>query len=287
MQRPAIHPGRTPAPAPAPATTRPASTAAKTGLAARAATPPAAPSPLDGVPTAAHRAALRDSSGAGGGLTRPSVRNSATMSREGELVRFNTQEVSQHKTRSQIFSLIVVAERLEQAWVDNKISADEYDTRCSDLIAKFNAAKRAFPSDIGKFAEEFRVSPKHGYTSGFNRLVVVGLPGTKERHVLTADDQKRQAKFSGACTAGFITLLDAINLGQKTPEDLLPVAQDLHNNLGRIEGLQSGFAFRDELEEWTRKMHAMNALTPLSEDNLAKLKLQVDLGYTAFHRHFE
>jgi VPS28 protein len=289
QQRPAIYPGRTLVPAPAPAATRPAPLAAeKPRQAARTATPPAPHSLLDGVPTAACRKEMRDAASAEGLFVRPRARSSGgNMSRDGELVRFNTQQISQHKTRSQIFSLIVVAERLEQAWVDNKISAEEYDTRCSDLIAKFNAAKRAYPSDIGKFAEEFRVSPKHGYTSGFNRLVVVGLPGTKERHVLTADDQKRQAKFSGACTAGFITLLDAINLGQKTPEDLLPVAQELHNNLGRIEGLQTGFAFRNELEEWTRKMYAMNALTPMSEDSLAKLKLQVDLGYNAFGRHFD
>jgi hypothetical protein len=230
---------------------------------------------------------MREAAGTGGGMSRMPAGMSVPRSREGELVRFNTQEVSGHKTRAQIFSLIVVADRLEQAWVDNKISAEEYETRCVDLIAKFNAAKRAFPSDIGRFAEEYRVSPKHGYTLGYSRLVVVGLPGTREKHVLTADDQKRQAKHAGACTAGFITLLDAISLGQRTPEALLPVAQELHGNLGRIEGLQNDFAFRNLLGEWTRKMHAMNALAPMLEDDIAELKLQVELGYSAFHNHFE
>jgi ESCRT-I complex subunit VPS28 len=243
--------------------------------------------PLDGVPTARDR---RDSTNDRSQVASSARDRSRQVSREGELVRFNTVELSRHESRRQIYALIVVTDRLERAWLKGAIPTEVYEARCYELINKFLAAKKAFVGavpDLERFAVEFRLDADHGYPLGYHRLIVAGLPATKEGPAPAATDQKRQQKVASRCTASFITLLDLIEMGQTETETLVKYVQELLVNLNSMDGVQGNLTLRQQIEAWSKKLHRMGVGVNLTELEIRELKLDVELGYAAFQQHFE
>lgn len=202
-----------------------------------------------------------------------------------EPVLLSPQEKRKLEPHAQLFTLIVLADRLEQAYMSGAAPTAEYEEKCNELITKFKNARRAYADvipDIDQFAAEYRCGPEHGYQFGLHRLHVSAMPATSENSLPRSGDEKLQAKHVQACTQSFITLMDAFAMEQRAVETLLPFSRQLQITLGRVDGIGQGFLFLDQIREWADKMNTMPAWQDLTAEDVATIRLQTELGYRAF-----
>lgn len=199
-----------------------------------------------------------------------------------ETVRLTEEEMKANKERADIFSLIVMADRLERAWIDDIIPNNEYEAACTKLIQQFNVVRKNSQSvpDLKKFSEEYHCNAAHGMQMGFSRLLT-GMPATMEHGMIPTArrNYEGRAKRIHDCTEAFIALLDAIEIGNTTAEQLAPLARELLKSLGKVEGLESGFKFKALCQGWVEKIGAMSAYATLADEELANFRMQALAGY--------
>lgn len=213
------------------------------------------------------------------GVPKLSERASA---RSVEPVRLTPEEMKANKERADMFSLIVMADRLEHAWVEDAIQNAEYEAACTKLIQQFNVVRKNSQSvrDLKKFTEEYHCNAAHGMQMGLDRLLT-GFPATVEHNIVPSSrrNYKARAKSIHDCTEAFIALLDAIEIGNTTAEQLAPLARELLKSLGNVEGLESGFQFKALCHGWVEKIGTMSAWATLSDEELANFRMQALAGY--------
>jgi VPS28 protein len=207
---------------------------------------------------------------------------------ETGLVTISKAEQRVLDDKAQLFSLITTADRLEQLYVKGVVSADVYEKQCWDLITKFKVARLSFDNvvpDIAAFSREFRCDAQHGYHHGYRRLVISGMPATRE-HAPSAVSEQLQVVFE--CSAWLISLNEILTGAADSPlmrtaESLLQPTEDLHLNFGRIAGLESS-PHRDLFQKWTIKLNAMRAHEYISEAECEEFKLGVNKAYDDLDR---
>lgn len=222
-----------------------------------------------------HQAALR-------GVPKYSERAAA---RPVEPVRLTPEEMKTNKECADFFSLIVMADRLERAWIDDVIPNAEYEAACSKLIMQFNTVRKNSRSvrDLKKFTADYHCNAAHGMQMGLGRLIT-GIPATMEHNVVPVSERNYEgrAKRIHECTQAFITLLDAIEIGNTTAEQLAPLARELLKSLGRVEGLEAGYQFKAQCQAWVAKIASMTAYEKLSDEELANFRMQALAGYDEY-----
>lgn len=248
--------------------------------------PPAGPSAAHGRPAAdTEQAQLRAADAARAealrGVPKKSARAGSAANRARETMAFGDDERKLHEERAQIFSLIIQADRLERVWGNDGISNDEYEEACKDLIRKYNTLigpyGRSVP-DVRQFGIDYRCNAAQGAEFGYRRLVLAGIPATRE-HGMLREERNKQVQRVHECTEAFISLMDTIGMGHVRVEDLVPDVRSLYKALCNVEGLDHGFKFKEQLGSWNERLDSMGALSTLSAEDLAKFKLQVESGY--------
>lgn len=216
------------------------------------------------------------------GVPNKSALEDAPSTKERDTVRIGDDERKLHDERAQIFALFIQADCLERVWTKGGIGNQEYEEACNDLILRYNtlipAYRRAVP-DVRQFGIDFRCNAVQGAEFGYRRLVVAGIPATKEYGVLRGEERNKQVQRVHECTESFISLMDTFGLGHAKVEDLVPDVRQLYKALCNIEGLESGFRFKEQLAGWNERLAGMQALAELSPEDLAKFKMQVESGY--------
>jgi ESCRT-I complex subunit VPS28 len=241
----------------------------------------ARPSPLDREQQEREAKRARDLEG----VPKRGEREDAAARRTAEgVVRLSPEEKRLDEERGQIFSLIYMADGLERLWMDNTILDEDYEKACRKLIQQFGVARKAYETsvpDIAQFGAEFRCNAAHGLQFGYTRLMS-GVPATMEHGLPSSEDRKRQSQRVHECTEAFISLMDNLELGHTTAEQLQPLARELRMTLGRVEGLETGFPFKAQIQAWLEKLCGMSALAALSPEDLADFKMQLTAGYQEY-----
>lgn len=210
---------------------------------------------------------------------------SRASTRANVLVKITPEEQRSHDEKAQVYSLIVMADCLDQAWLNRSISDEDYEKHCYDIIGRFNIASRAYRSnipDIADFCKQYKCDAQNGYYHGFNRLVVSGKPATLEYARPNARDRREQQMHVSTSTASFITLMDAIAMDDDCVEDLLPKARDLASSLARVECVQQNYPFKEKLQEFIEKMSIMGVMERLTREDVKTFKLNLEIGYNEF-----
>ena len=193
-----------------------------------------------------------------------------------------------------LFAIIQCVERLESAWRANTISDADYERACGPLITRFRATRQLLADEVPSvisFAEEYHMSAR----AAVNRLQV-GVPATVE-HANGSErahaEEVRRDNFTAAAiraTEAFLTVQDALELGERNVDALLPYLRDLlHVLSSRISTMfeaTDGDALqkRERIVQWVRRLDGMRASDKITEEDKRQLSHDLQGLYEAFKR---
>ncbi|BAM81233.1 similar to vacuolar protein sorting-associated protein VPS28 [Cyanidioschyzon merolae strain 10D] len=198
---------------------------------------------------------------------------------------------AEHETlvaMADLYAIITCVEYLERAWRANAVSDEDYTRNCSRLIAQFRATRQLVMDDVPSvisFLEEYHLAAR----AAMNRLQV-GVPATVEH--ANSSDETRRRNFTAAAiqaTEAFLTFRDALELGERSVDRLLPYLREILLVLGRmgaVFGTADGDATvqRERIVQWVRRLDAMHAYEQITEEDKRQLAHDVDTLYDTFRR---
>lgn len=177
-----------------------------------------------------------------------------------------------------VASIIRATELLEKYFTKGKINADDYTEQCSLLIMQFKATEKFLKIPIDAFIKQYfyENGRRVGCDRAYNRLVVIGQPETVINAILST--HKIKPSDISAITESLITAEDALALGYRGMDQLLPLLTDVLTNLGKVGGLKPDFIGKVKLVQWVEKLQLLRAAAEIGDDDMRQLGL--DLGLT-------
>jgi ESCRT-I complex subunit VPS28 len=119
-----------------------------------------------------------------------------------------------------LFAIVKTMEKLEKAYVRDVISAKEYESACTKLIAQFRTLKTALKDtvpDVERFMETYKMD----CPAALNRLLVSGVPANVEHK--TASSDSGTAAAVAECVQHYITAMDNLKLNMLAVDQVSPV----------------------------------------------------------------
>ncbi|KAJ3191751.1 Vacuolar protein-sorting-associated protein 28 [Irineochytrium annulatum] len=157
---------------------------------------------------------------------------------------------------AELFSILVVTEALEKAYIRDAVSAQEYTPACKKLIAQFKTAKDLGGYSVGDL-EVFIKDYKLNCPAATKRLIEIGVPATVEHEVADKGSSRQHVKMVADTTTIFITLMDSIKLNLTATDQLHPLLSDLIQLLNKV-GLPSDFdEHKARIKNWLITLHKM------------------------------
>ncbi|KAI7864930.1 vacuolar protein sorting-associated [Spinellus fusiger] len=139
-----------------------------------------------------------------------------------------------------LFSIIVLMEHLEKAFIRDSITAEEYTPHCANLIAKYKTTMN-FLSDNVQSLEVFMNDYKLTCPAAVNRFKI-GVPATYEHAIGSHhNDMGKSAKYIAESVLHFITLMDTLRLNRYAVDELHPILADLIQSLNNVPVLPAEF----------------------------------------------
>jgi ESCRT-I complex subunit VPS28 len=205
---------------------------------------------------------------------------------ERELRAWATREEREKlEAMSTLFGIIKATDRLEALWARGLIPADDYTPLCRDLIGQFDLAERQLrASGAIRSVHEFCSEHKIRCVAGIMRLEAK-VPATAETvHGSHSDTQTYSLLMDGG--VAFVTALDAIEMNQRTREELWTPIQDVSSLLLRIPSLSDEFEATTKMRAWLQTLRDMGVTDELDEDQVRQLKFDLQTSYDALKAHF-
>ncbi|KAJ3118388.1 Vacuolar protein-sorting-associated protein 28 [Physocladia obscura] len=105
-------------------------------------------------------------------------------------IKFTQREAENLDATADLFSILVATEALEKAYIRDAVSAADYTTHCTRLIAQFKTARDLLPQgiNIDQFMREYKLS----CPAATKRLIEIGVPATVEHAVAESAASGRQ-----------------------------------------------------------------------------------------------
>jgi ESCRT-I complex subunit VPS28 len=172
-------------------------------------------------------------------------------------------------------------DRLEWAFTKDLVSAAEYTTVCSKMIAQYKLAAAAMGDawHLDSFATEYQLNAPRAV-----RRLAVGVPATTEFR--TAQSSSVDAKQVAETVQNFITLMDSLKLDMTAVDQLHPLLQDLVEAVAKCGGFLpvEYNPHAQKLQSWFTRVNAMRATENLDGDQVRQLSFDLDASYAAFHK---
>uniref|UniRef100_A0A0G4I4Y1 Vacuolar protein sorting-associated protein 28 homolog n=1 Tax=Chromera velia CCMP2878 TaxID=1169474 RepID=A0A0G4I4Y1_9ALVE len=199
-------------------------------------------------------------------------------------VKLDSSEVRDLQHQANMYALIKTVEHLERAFVNGRVSEKDYEEKCFGMIAQFRtlqgALKDKYP-DLREFMRENRMD----CTLAADRLLGSGLPATRlyaSGQGASESDGRQRALQTFRVSGCFITLLDALKLGEKAVDGIQPLVVDLVSKINQISDLPPELEGVARVKGWVYTLNQMSASDDLSESQLRQVTHDVDLAYSAF-----
>jgi ESCRT-I complex subunit VPS28 len=180
----------------------------------------------------------------------------------------------------ELYAIMRTTEHLENAYIRDMISAEEYKATCSKLLRSYELQKskltsmRAF-TDIGAWIKEYHVNlPQAHY-----RLELVKLPATDTHYT---DDSKPDALLACETTSAIITAQDTLRLGQTEVDQVMPYVSAALESLNKHAFLGLDFEPKTKLQAWLRLLNGLKASDSLTADQARQLLFDLDQTYSSF-----
>ncbi|KAG0196086.1 hypothetical protein BGX28_000144 [Mortierella sp. GBA30] len=189
----------------------------------------------------------------------------------------NNRERAQMDNMADLYSIIVVLEHLEMAYVRSAITHTEYTPACRQLIAQFRTALSLLGDvvpDLERFMKEYNLD-----CPAAAKRIKIGVPATVEfgDGVSNEANGHRTAKYVAETVQNYITVVDALKLGIKAVDEIHLLLANLMQSLNNVRSLPADFEGRAKLRE------CMKASEELSLDQKRQLEFDLESNYNAFH----
>ncbi|KAI8988535.1 vacuolar protein sorting-associated [Mycotypha africana] len=155
-----------------------------------------------------------------------------------------------------LYSIIVLMEHLEKAFIRDSITAEEYTPQCANLIAKYKTTMN-FLSESVDSLEAFMNDYKLSCPAAVNRFNI-GVPATYEHAIGdNKNDVGKQAKYIAESVLHFITLMDTLRLNRYAVDELHPILADLIQSLNNVPGLTAEFEGKQKMDQAHSEFHRL------------------------------
>ncbi|KAJ3215013.1 Vacuolar protein-sorting-associated protein 28 [Dinochytrium kinnereticum] len=188
-----------------------------------------------------------------------------------------------YETLAELFSIFVVTEALEKAYIRDAITAQEYTPACTKLIAQFKTARDLYGKSTTEL-EKFLKDNKLNCPAASKRLIEIGVPATVEHAVAESGTSRQHVKLVADTTTAFITLMDSIKLNMIDTDQIHPLLSDLIQLLNKVSKLPPDFEnHKRKIKDWLITLNKMKASDGLSDDQSRQLLFELDSANQAFH----
>lgn len=176
---------------------------------------------------------------------------------------------------AELYALIRATEKLEKAYVQSLMGAQEYERECQSLLAKFKTLKGSIESDVDPFMRHWGLSDCR---KARHRLLYSGVPATVEHRIPPGTSNQ-----AVAVAEQFITTSDTITLGYRAANRVHPQLLALVSSLEGARWLPRGFESEvKKLRGWLEKVSEMHATQELPEADSEQLNLDLENAFTVF-----
>ncbi|KAI9313151.1 vacuolar protein sorting-associated [Dichotomocladium elegans] len=182
-----------------------------------------------------------------------------------------------------LFSIIVLMEHLEKAFIRDSITPEEYTPQCANLIVKYKTTLN-FLSESVTSLESFMNEYKLTCPAAINRFKI-GVPATYEHAVGDNKlDTSKSGKYIAETVLHFVTLMDSLRLNRRAADDLHPILADLIQSLNNVPGLPADFEGRAKVRQWLIILNSMKASDEISEDQARQMLFEIEQSHNEFYR---
>ncbi|CAG0922483.1 unnamed protein product [Notodromas monacha] len=209
---------------------------------------------------------------------RPELQEEVRLSR-------NAKEREKYDKQADLYAAINTLQCLEQAYVRDCVTPEEYTSNCSKLLTQIKLAFKLVQDDsdvqsdsfqnIESFMERFKLDAK----SALERI--------KDGRPITILDDKGNRKAMNAIAeivSLFITVMDKLRLKFYANDELQGEVRELLETMSRLSLLPNSYSGREKIATWLRKMEEMPASAELTEDEARQLLFDLEQSHNEFSR---
>ncbi|KAG0085033.1 hypothetical protein BGZ93_010041 [Podila epicladia] len=192
----------------------------------------------------------------------------------------NNRERAQMDNMADLYSIIVVLEHLEVAYIRSAVSHTEYTPACKQLIAQFKTASSLLVDvvpDLEKFMKEYSLD-----CPAAAKRIKIGVPATIEFGDAGSSNTSGHYKNVAEIVQTYNNAMDTLKLGRTAADEMHPFLADIMQSLNSMRALPSDFEGRAKMREWLIKLNAMKASQELDNDEKRQLEFDLDSTYSAF-----
>lgn len=214
----------------------------------------------------------------------PTSSLSATINLDEEVKLYNTSaERDLYESLAEIYSIIVTLDAIERAYIKDSITESDYTETCSRLLKQYKSnladetVSRAF-KDLESFKREWDIECPRA-----TERIKIGIPATVEQPSHTATPSSgggAAATLVVAASELFITLLDAIQLGMVSKDQLHPLLVETIQAVNKVTSVE--FDNKDKIVRWLITLNQMRAAEELNEDQARDFRYDMDSAYNGF-----
>jgi len=186
-----------------------------------------------------------------------------------------------------LYSLLVTIEHVETAYVRDAITnTQDYTQTCNRLLAQFktlrDALGREFP-DLVTFTSSLSLHCK----AAINRLDK-GVPATTQ-HGGGGGSGGGGGNASLVFRVGqsYITLLDALKLGMKAVDQLVPIMNEIIQYLNQMSDMPPDHDGSVPVRQWLVLLNKMRAHDELTAEQVRQCEFDMQKAYDAVYRFLE
>jgi len=214
----------------------------------------------------------------------PTSSLAATINLDEEVKLYTTSaERDLYESLAEIYSIIVTLDAIERAYIKDSITETDYTETCGRLLKQYksNLADDTVSSafkDLESFKREWEIDCPRA-----TERIRIGIPSTIEHPSHTATPQGgggAAATLVVAASELFITLLDAIQLGMVSKDQLHPLLVETIQAVNKVTSVE--FENKDKIVRWLITLNQMRAAEELDENQARDFQYDMDSAYNGF-----
>lgn len=197
------------------------------------------------------------------------------------------------ETLAEVYSLIIVLDQVEKAYLKDSISSEDYTMTVNKLLAQYktylaNEEIADEYQDLQTFKEKYNISASNAITRlerGIPVTVEHAIQSNRGPTAVAGTEKKYSGKAVAEATGNFITVMDALKLNYKAKDQLHPLMSELLLSINRVSS--QDFECRSKLVEWIVKINKMKIKETLTEEEARELLFDLESAYKSFYTLLE
>lgn len=185
-------------------------------------------------------------------------------------------ERERYDNMADCYSLINTIQCLEKAYIKDAVTSKEYTAACSKLLTQYKAAFKQIDKEFGT-PEQFLKKYRFECRAALDRI-------KEDRPITIKDDKGNTHACIAEIVGSFITILDALRMGMKSMDELLPDMKDLHETMGRLTILPPTFEGSNRVKAWIDKLSKMGASDVLDAGEIRQMTYDFDTSLSEFNK---